>query len=97
MKPSGSLSHYHQFNRSRGNAIGMHDEARWLIGLISDSGMRLSEAAGLHKEDIVLDKKSPHIILRPHAWRRLKTKASERLIPLVGHSLWAVQRAVDNS
>ena len=31
------------------------DEARWLIALISDSGMRLSEAAGLHKEDIVLD------------------------------------------
>ena len=28
------------------------DEMRWLIALISDTGMRLGEAAGLLKEDI---------------------------------------------
>ena len=31
------------------------DEARWLVALISDTGMRLSEAAGLHINDIILD------------------------------------------
>ena len=31
------------------------DEARWLVALISDTGMRLSEAAGLHIDDIKLD------------------------------------------
>ena len=68
------------------------DEARWLVALISDTGMRLSEAAGLHIDDIKLDREVPHIDLKPHAWRGLKTKGSQRQIPLVGASLWAAQR-----
>ena len=75
----------------------LNDEGRWLIALISDSGMRLSEAAGLHKDDVVLDDKQPHIILRPQPWRRLKTRGSERFIPLVGSALWAVERAIQSS
>ena len=47
------------------------------MALISDTGMRLSEAAGLAREDIVLDADIPHVIIRPHPWRRLKTKGSE--------------------
>ena len=68
------------------------DEARWLVALISDTGMRLSEAAGLQIDDIKLDCEIPHIDLKPHAWRSLKTKGSQRQIPLVGISLWAAQR-----
>ena len=68
------------------------DEARWLVALISDTGMRLSEAAGLHIDDIKLDEEVPHIDLKPHAWRGLKTRGSQRQIPLVGASLWAAQR-----
>ncbi len=73
------------------------DEPRWLVALISDTGMRLSEAAGLAREDIVLDADIPHVIIRPHPWRRLKTKGSERMLPLVGASLWAAKRAVEAS
>ena len=73
------------------------DEPRWLVALISDTGMRLSEAAGLAREDIVLDADIPHVIIRPHPWRRLKTKGSERTLPLVGCSLWAAERAVEAS
>ena len=68
------------------------DENRWLLALISDTGMRLSEAAGLAKDDIVLDADASHIKLIPHPWRRLKTKGSGRLVPLVGASLWAANR-----
>ena len=68
------------------------DENRWLLALISDTGMRLSEAAGLARDDIVLDADVPYIKLVPHSWRRLKTKGSERLVPLVGASLWAARR-----
>ena len=68
------------------------DEMRWLLALISDTGMRLAEAAGLHKDDIILDVPVPYIDLKAHSWRRLKTKSSERHIPLIGASLWAVQR-----
>ena len=73
----------------------LDDEPRWLIALISDTGMRLSEAAGLIGEDIRLDCPHPHILLRPHPWRRLKTQSSERIVPLVGASLWAAKRALN--
>ncbi len=72
--------------------VEMDDEARWLIAMISDTGMRLSEAAGLHVNDIVLDHDIPHVIVRPHPWRRIKNNGSERMIPLVGASLWAACR-----
>ena len=49
---------------------------RWLLALISDTGMRLSEATGLANDDIVLGIDLPHINVRPHPWRRLKTKGS---------------------
>jgi hypothetical protein len=52
------------------------DEARWLVALISDTGMRLSEATGLHIDDIKLDCEIPFIDLKPHSWRTLKTKGS---------------------
>ena len=52
------------------------DEARWLVALISDTGMRLSEAAGLHINDIILDEDIPYINLTPHPWRSLKTRGS---------------------
>ena len=72
------------------------DEMRWLLALISDTGMRLSEAAGLHRDDIILDAPTPHINLTAHLWRRLKTKSSARHIPLVGTALWAAQRLVQH-
>jgi integrase len=70
------------------------DEIRWLLLLISDTGMRLAEAAGLAKEDIIFDAPSPYIDLKAHSWRRLKTKSSARHIPLVGKSLVAAQKIV---
>ena len=71
------------------------DDMRWLIALISDTGMRLAEAAGLHMDDIKLDETIPYIDLRPHPWRSLKTIGSQRCIPLVGAALWACKRLHD--
>ena len=68
------------------------DDLRWLIAIISDTGMRLAEGAGLLKSDIILDSEIPYISLKPHPWRRLKTASSQRDIPIVGASLWAAQR-----
>ena len=78
--------------RIQRDCMAIDDEMRWLLALISDTGMRLSEAAGLHKDDIILDAPIPYISLQPHSWRRLKTKGSARLIPLIGASLWAAKR-----
>jgi integrase len=73
------------------------DDLRHLVALISDTGLRLAEAAGLHKSDIHLDRKDgavPHLVIRKHKWRPLKTSTSERVVPLVGASLWAAERIV---
>jgi len=77
--------------------IEKDDDLRWLIALLSDSGMRLGEGVGLLKSDINLDCEIPHINLIPHPWRRLKTKGSQRCIPLIGASLWASRKILDNS
>ena len=78
--------------RIQRDCMAADDEMRWLLALISDTGMRLSEAAGLHRDDIILDAPIPYINLQPHSWRRLKTKGSARHIPLIGLSLWAARR-----
>ena len=73
------------------------DDLRWLVTLLSDSGMRLGEVVGLHKSDINLNCKIPHINLVPHPWRRLKTRSSQRLIPLINESLWACKRILEHN
>jgi integrase len=75
----------------------LDDQSRWVIALISETGMRLSEAIGLHSDDIFLDHEYPHLRLRERPWRSLKTPSSERSIPVFGASLWALQRASEAS
>ena len=70
---------------------------RWLVALISDTGMRLAEAAGLHIDYLHLDDEVPYVDIRPHPWRSLKTKCSQRKVPLVGAPLWAAQRIKANA
>ena len=59
--------------------------------------MRLGESVGLLKSDINLNCEIPYISLIPHPWRRLKTKGSDRCIPLVGASLWACKRILEHN
>ena len=73
------------------------DDIRWLIALLSDTGLRLAEAAGLAKEDVFLDTEIPYVRLCERPWRPLKTRSSERDVPLIGAALWAVHRAYDSS
>ena len=76
------------------------DDMRWLIALVSDTGMRLGEAAGLLKADIKINDSIPHIDLKPHSWRNLKTKGSQSVpdrcvIHSFRHSLRDRLRAVE--
>lgn len=70
----------------------LDDDLRWFVALVSDTGLRLGEAAGLALEDLVIDGPSPKVVIREHPWRRLKTASSARSVPLVGASLWAAKR-----
>ncbi len=58
--------------------LSSDDDLNWLIALVSDTGMRLAEATGLLKNDIILGKGIPFIRLQPHSWRKLKMSSSER-------------------
>jgi integrase len=64
----------------------LNDEARHLVLLIADTGLRLSEAANLLPDQIRLDHAVPHVQIRA-AGRRLKTEQSSRDMPLVGCAL----------
>ena len=74
--------------------VAMDDDLRYLVSLISDTGMRLSEAAGLMKSDLNVDCDFPHLVIQPYSHRSLKTLSSERAVPLVGNSLWAARRII---
>lgn len=73
------------------------DDLRWLLALITDTGMRLAEAVGLHISDININDTVPNVVIQPHEWRSLKTSTSTRTLPLVGASLWAAKRIVSES
>ena len=78
--------------RVQEECLKIDDDMRWLILLISDTGMRLAEGAGLLKSDIILDTQTPYVQIQKHPWRNLKTASSHRKVPLCGKSLWAAKR-----
>jgi integrase len=57
-------------------------------------GARIGELSGLAVDDVVLDHETPHIIIQKRPWRSLKTKVSERCVPLVGAALEAAKHAL---
>jgi len=89
--PTGALQ------RVQLDCQNLDDEARWLISLISDTGMRLSEACGLLTSDSHFDTAIPFVDINEHPWRRLKTASSQRQIPLIGFSLWAAKRVASSA
>ena len=64
--------------------------------MLLDTGMRLSEGAGLHVTDIHLEHVFPYVEVRPNKARRLKTSNSTRINPLVGESLWAANKNISD-
>ncbi len=67
--------------------LKMNSEARWFLHAAAETGARPSEIVGLLPEDIILNDPIPHIWIRDRKGRPLKTKHSERQIPLVGYAL----------
>ena len=51
----------------KAECLSLDDDIRWLVAIIFDSGMRLSEAAGLMIDDLELEEDPlPYINLNPH-------------------------------
>lgn len=65
-------------------ALASGSEIRLLVPLLGETGARLAEIVGLRRSDVCLASGTIHIT--PHAGRRLKTRGSEREVPLVGYA-----------
>ena len=72
-------------------------EIVWLIHLMMDTGLRINECCGLRREDVVLDDQLPYLLVHKNPFRRLKTKQSQRYIPLVGLAFSAMIKAKTNA
>lgn len=69
----------------------LNDQARDVVYLIAETGLRIAEAVNLQAGTIRIDTDVPHVMVRPDG-RRMKTEQSARDIPLVGVALAAMRR-----
>jgi integrase len=74
-----------------GSLDGINEEAYDLTIVLIETGARPSEICGLNKKTIFLDANIPFIRIKPDR-QELKTKASERDIPLVGRALEVMRK-----
>jgi integrase len=63
--------------------------------LLGETGCRLAEIVGLKLEDIDLENDLIHI--RPNSARRLKTRSSERTLPVVGYAKLAMVQTLNQA
>jgi len=72
----------------RTEAAHRPDQISGLIAVMMETGMRVSEACSLRAEDLhSMNGDYPFLSLHRHPTRRLKTRNSQRFIPLVGAAL----------
>ncbi len=69
---------------------GLNDEARRIVYVVADTGLRLSEVVNLLPQHIHLDTDVPHVEIVAEG-RKLKTRHSARKMPLVGCALAAMR------
>jgi integrase len=69
---------------------GLNEDARYILYVIADTGLRPSEVVNLNRKTIHLNAKIPYVSVLPDG-RRLKTDDSLREIPLVGVALAALK------
>lgn len=85
-----TVEHVQQRILGSGTLDKLNDQARALVMLVADSGLRLSEACVLNEQTIHLGAPVPYVQVRPIG-RQLKVAHTARDIPLVGVALVAVQ------
>jgi integrase len=76
---------------AKGALDGLNEDARLVLYVAADTGLRPSEIVNLQENAIVLGGAIPHVSVLPDG-RRLKTADSRRDIPLVGAALAAMKK-----
>ena len=77
--------------------LKLRNELQLIWCILAGTGCRLGEVTGLRIDDVVLGGSIPHICIRWHEGRRLKTLSSIRSVPLLGGALEAAHTAVRTS
>ena len=73
-------------------ALSSGSTVKLLMPILGETGCRLAEIVGLKLEDIDLENDLIHI--RPNSARRLKTRSSQRTLPLVGYAKLAMEQSL---
>ena len=76
-------------------ALASGSTVKLLMPILGETGCRLAEIVGLRVEDVDLEGQALHI--RPNSHRRLKTKGSERSLPLIGYAHQAARLVLNES
>jgi integrase len=84
-----------QLKRGYDKAVNSGSQVKLLMPLLGETGCRLAEIVGLELDDIDMENELIHI--RPNLIRRLKTRNSERTLPLVGYAKIAMELAISKS
>ena len=93
-RPSYDRRFFQEVFLREGMFDGINEEARRIVYLMVETGLRPAEACSLQRHHIHLNAPVPYIEVKPDG-RELKTEASERVIPLVGVSLMAMRHHPD--
>jgi integrase len=81
-----------QLKNGYDTAIASGSQVKLLMPLLGETGCRLAEIVGLELQDI--DIENDLIQIRPNSIRRLKTRNSNRTLPLVGYAKVAMKLAL---
>jgi len=81
-----------QLKQGYDKAIASGSQVKLLMPLLGETGCRLAEIVGLELQDI--DMQNDLIHIRPNSIRRLKTRNSNRTLPLVGYAKVAMKLAL---
>lgn len=91
-KKRGTFTHA-QLRQAYRVGLDTRNEIKLIVPILGETGARLAEIVGLRLEDIDLDRET--ITITPHPGRRLKTRGSERELPLVGAALLAMKLVIE--
>ena len=84
-----------QLKQGYDKALASGSKIKLLMPLLGETGCRLAEIVGLRLQDIDLE--NDLIQIRPNSARRLKTRNSQRILPLVGYAKLAMEKALTQS
>ena len=81
-----------QLKQGYDKALNSDSQVKLLMPLLGETGCRLAEIVGLRLEELDLENDLIHI--RPNSVRRLKTRSSQRTLPLIGYARAAMEAAI---